>query len=44
MLENKRPPRNGGFYVRMKLPHNTRHNRNSEIKTFFCYRSFKWFI
>ncbi|KAH6826016.1 Exostosin family protein [Perilla frutescens var. hirtella] len=44
MLETNRPPRNKGFYVRMKLLHSMRNNRNPEKN--FCYRFFKiiiWF-
>lgn len=41
-LETNRIPRNKGFYVRMKLLHSTRNNRNPENN--FFYRVFKFVI
>lgn len=41
-LETNPTPRNKGFYVRMKLLHNTRSNRNPENN--FFYRFFKFII
>ncbi|KAI3450623.1 hypothetical protein Pfo_007288 [Paulownia fortunei] len=42
ILETKRPLRSRGFYVRMKLLHNTRNNRSPDKS--FCYRYFKWIL
>ncbi|KAL0369609.1 UNVERIFIED_CONTAM: putative glucuronoxylan glucuronosyltransferase IRX7 [Sesamum angustifolium] len=43
MLETKKPLiRSSGFYVRMRLPHNARNNRN--LQKSFCYRCFKWIL
>uniref|UniRef100_A0A5B7B1T4 Putative glucuronoxylan glucuronosyltransferase IRX7 isoform X1 n=1 Tax=Davidia involucrata TaxID=16924 RepID=A0A5B7B1T4_DAVIN len=41
MVESKRPTKNRGFYVRMRLLHG-KHGRQPE-KT-FCYRYFKWVL
>ncbi|KAL0436380.1 UNVERIFIED_CONTAM: putative glucuronoxylan glucuronosyltransferase IRX7 [Sesamum radiatum] len=43
MLETKKPLiSSSGFYVRMRLPHNARNNRN--LHKSFCYRCFKWIL
>ncbi|KAL8496520.1 hypothetical protein ACS0TY_020285 [Phlomoides rotata] len=42
ILESKRPLRSRGFYVRMKLSHSSRSNRNPDKN--LCYRYLKWVV
>ncbi|GER39691.1 exostosin family protein [Striga asiatica] len=44
MLESRTPLRSRGFYVKMKLLHNTRNSKNHPENKTFCSRYFKWVL